>query len=411
MIVVLCSNDEGLRIRTLGAPSGQRGFGGYRRCLARCRTQSHRAFDRTDDISVSTPQQPPRSTPGFSRTHRPIRVFIFAMFRSTSMNAFVFRTLVFAVALDFGGSWAFAEQLNQGSDGTVTSTPGDSGVATFVMNADLFRLQVPVVFSDFSELLIPVPNRSTAGGSADFAAAGQAATPEPSHSGWGSLVKETAKDFAAFPRRRSTWVILGAGAGAALLAHPADDYVTAHIVGSTSADRVFRAGKWLGSAYVQAGTAVGLYVVGRYLVPRAADGSRTNKVSHLGFDLIRVQILSQALVQGIKYSVRRDRPTGECCAFPSGHAASAFAVASVLERHFGYRGAWPTVVAASYVATSRLVDNRHFLSDVVFGSAVGIVSGWTVVGSHGRSTFSLVPTPVPGGVFLALARTPARAVR
>jgi len=31
------------------------------------------AFDRTDDISVSTPRQAPRSTPGLSRTHRPIR--------------------------------------------------------------------------------------------------------------------------------------------------------------------------------------------------------------------------------------------------------------------------------------------------------------------------------------------------
>jgi membrane-associated phospholipid phosphatase len=120
--------------------------------------------------------------------------------------------------------------------------------------------------------------------------------------------------------------------------------------------------------------------------------------------LIRAQILSQAVVQGIKHTVQRDRPTGDCCAFPSGHAASAFAAASVLERHFGYRGAWPTMVAASYVATSRLVDNRHFLSDVVFGAAVGIVSGWTVVGSHGRATMSLVPIPVPGGVFLAMTR-------
>ena len=174
---------------------------------------------------------------------------------------------------------------------------------------------------------------------------------------------------------------------------------------------MFRAGKWVGAAYVQAGTAVGLYVVGRYFVPRAADGSRTNKVSHLGFDLIRAQISSQGIVQGIKYTIQRDRPTGECCAFPSGHAASAFAAASVLERHFGYRGAWPTVVAASYVAASRLVDNRHFLSDVVFGSAVGIASGWTVVGSHGRSRFALVPTPVRGGVFLAVARMPARPER
>ena len=235
-----------------------------------------------------------------------------------------------------------------------------------------------------------------------------APSPQPEHSGWRSLFRNSAGDFRTFPRRQSTWVILGAGAGAALLAHPADDYVTSHIVGSPTADRVFVAGKWLGSTYVHTGAAVGLYLAGRYMLAPAADGSRTNKASHLGFDLMRAQILSQAIVHGMKYTVQRDRPTGECCAFPSGHAASAFAAASVLERHFGYRGAWPTLVAASYVAASRLVDNRHFLSDVVFGAAVGVSTGWTVVGSHGRSTMTLVPMPVRGGVFLAVTRIPAR---
>ncbi|HET9268688.1 MAG TPA: phosphatase PAP2 family protein [Vicinamibacterales bacterium] len=180
-----------------------------------------------------------------------------------------------------------------------------------------------------------------------------------------------------------------------------------HAVGSSAADKFFVPGRWLGSAGVQVGTAVGLYAAGRYLVPPAPDGSRTNKLTHIGFDLMRAQILSQALVHGIKYSVRRDRPTGECCSFPSGHAASAFAAASVIERHFGYRGSWPTMAAATYVATSRLVHNRHFLSDVVFGSAVGLTSGWTVVGRHGRNTMSFMPVPVPirGGMVLAFTRT------
>jgi membrane-associated phospholipid phosphatase len=231
--------------------------------------------------------------------------------------------------------------------------------------------------------------------------------PAPAHSGWVALLKDSVGDFRAFPRRRSTWVILGGGAGAALLAHPADDYVASHIKSETS-ENVFAAGKWLGSTYVHVGSAVGLYLVGRYVIPPGPDGSRTNKVSHLGFDLIRAQILSQAIVHGIKITGQRDRPTGECCAFPSGHAASAFAAASVVERHFGYRGAWPTLVAASYVAASRLVDDRHFLSDVVFGAAVGVASGWTVVGSHGRSTMSLVPIPIRGGVFLAVTRVPGR---
>jgi len=91
-------------------------------------------------------------------------------------------------------------------------------------------------------------------------------------------------------------------------------------------------------------------------------------------------------------------------AFPSGHAASAFAAAAVLERHLGYRASWPALAAATYVATSRLVDNRHFLSDVMFGASVGTVAGWTVVGRHGRNSYALLPYPVRGGAMVALVR-------
>jgi membrane-associated phospholipid phosphatase len=84
----------------------------------------------------------------------------------------------------------------------------------------------------------------------------------------------------------------------------------------------------------------------------------------------------------------------------------------VLERHLGYRGAWPTFAIAAYVATSRLHDNRHFLSDVVFGGALGIASGWTVVGRHGKSNFALMSEPVKGGVVVTLTRKPSsQAVR
>ena len=227
--------------------------------------------------------------------------------------------------------------------------------------------------------------------------------PEQEHTGFKALVVETGRDFKAFPRRRSTWVILGIGAGGALLAHPADDSVNESLAGSTGAGRFFAAGKYLGSVYVQAGTAIGLYVIGRYAMAHP-DGQRTNKVSHLGFDMLRALIVSQTLTQVIKVVGQRPRPTGECCAFPSGHASAAFATASVLERHLGYRNAWPTFILAGYVATSRLADNRHFLSDVVFGSALGIASGWTVVGRHGRSNYALMPVPTRGGMMVSVTR-------
>ena len=224
----------------------------------------------------------------------------------------------------------------------------------------------------------------------------------PTHTGVAALAHSTWDDFRAFPRRKSTWVILGVGAGMAALAHPADDNVNARLAGSKAVSRFWAPGKFVGAAYTQAAVSVGLYTIGRYVVPPAADGSRTNKWSHMGFDLLRAQLVSQGFVQGTKYAVRRDRPTGECCSFPSGHATTAFAAASVIERHFGYRMAMPTLLVATYVATSRLHDNRHFLSDVIFGAALGTATGWTVVGRHGRSSYALRPVPVPGGVALEL---------
>jgi len=229
---------------------------------------------------------------------------------------------------------------------------------------------------------------------------------EPTHTGLAAIFFKPLGDFKAFPRRESTWVILGIGAGAAGLARPADHSLNARIVGSEGVRRFFQPGHIVGSDYVQVGTAVGLYTVGRYILPHASDTAQTNKWSHLGFDLLRAQIVSGVLVQGIKVTVRRDRPTGECCAFPSGHSAATFATAAVLERHLGYRAAIPTMAIATYVATSRLHDNRHFLSDVLFGAAVGTATGWTVVGTHGRSDYSLIPVPTHGGVMLAVVKTP-----
>jgi len=228
--------------------------------------------------------------------------------------------------------------------------------------------------------------------------------PAPPHTGFRALVTNTWDDFKSFPRRKSTWVILGIGAGAALLAHPADDDVNARLVGKKSADWFWKAGNIVGSAPAQIGVSAGLYLIGQYIVPPNSDqpitegaSPRTNKWSHMGLDLLRAQIVSQTFVHAIKYSVRRDRPTGECCSFPSGHAATAFAMASVIERHLGYRMSIPAMAIATYVGTSRLHDNRHFLSDVVFGAALGTATGWTVVGRHGRSSYALVPVAVPGG--------------
>lgn len=231
--------------------------------------------------------------------------------------------------------------------------------------------------------------------------------PQPAHTGFSALFRAIGSDFKSFPMRKSTYVILAIGGVGAAAIHPADDdindAINDELEKSNTLKNVFKPGKYLGSTYVQVGASVGTYLIGRLAKP---GGSRTNKWSHIGFDLLRAQILDSVLTQGIKVAVQRDRPTGECCSFPSGHASVTFATASVLERHFGYRGSWPMWIIASYVSASRLIDNRHFASDVVFGAALGVASGWTVVGHHGRDTFTMVPVPIRRGVALAFTWQP-----
>jgi undecaprenyl-diphosphatase len=84
-------------------------------------------------------------------------------------------------------------------------------------------------------------------------------------------------------------------------------------------------------------------------------------------------------VEGLKYACARSRPDGERkrsnSAFPSSHAANAFAVATVLSRRWP-RGAPLAFALAAWVGWSRLYLNRHWPSDVLAGAALGAALAW-----------------------------------
>ena len=262
------------------------------------------------------------------------------------------------------------------------STPADATTTTPVETPTTPVATAGAAASPGSAQTSPIPNTTPA---------------LPEHTGLSTLVRDTVHDYMAFPRRESTWWILGIGGGLAAAFHPLDDDVNSHLVSSSAADKIWKAGHIIGGPAIYA-IPVALYLGGRYLLPSVSDESHTNKWSHLGLDMVRAELLEEGIVQALKVSVRRERPDlSDNKSFPSGHAAATFAVASVLERHLGYRAAWPTFVIATYVGTSRLHDNVHFLSDVLFGAAIGTASGWTVVGRHGRTNYALQPMPVPGG--------------
>jgi membrane-associated phospholipid phosphatase len=85
------------------------------------------------------------------------------------------------------------------------------------------------------------------------------------------------------------------------------------------------------------------------------------------------------VVEGLKRATDRARPDGSRrrsnAAFPSSHAANAFAIAFVVARR--WRRLWPACFAlALAVAWSRVYLDRHWLSDVVAGAALGVLLAW-----------------------------------
>src|SRR5207244_3500681 len=93
-------------------------------------------------------------------------------------------------------------------------------------------------------------------------AAQQNVPPPVEHTGLDTLVKDILADFKAFPRRESTWVILGLGGAAALAVHPADGSVNSRLVSSGSADKLWKPGHIIGGPMMY-GVPVALYFGGR----------------------------------------------------------------------------------------------------------------------------------------------------
>ena len=190
-----------------------------------------------------------------------------------------------------------------------------------------------------------------------------------------------------------------AGGGLAIGAHPFDGTFNRHLVSHDDlVNDLFAPAKYYGGTPEQVALSLGTYVFGRLFdYPKA---------SHLGMDLLRAQAISEMLVQPLKFATNRQRPDGSNYrSFPSGHSAVTFAAATVIERHLGWKRSALAYTIASYVAASRLHDNVHYLSDLVFGAAVGIVAGRTVT-EHGREVWTILPVAVPGGLALVLTRSP-----
>lgn len=90
-------------------------------------------------------------------------------------------------------------------------------------------------------------------------------------------------------------------------------------------------------------------------------------------------VIMAGTVNAIKYTVKEPRPDGSRDnGFPSGHTALAFMSAAMVHHEYGMtRSPWYSVAAygiASSTAVMRVMNNSHYVHDVIMGSGMGILS-------------------------------------
>ncbi|MGN6294334.1 MAG: phosphatase PAP2 family protein [Chitinophagaceae bacterium] len=94
--------------------------------------------------------------------------------------------------------------------------------------------------------------------------------------------------------------------------------------------------------------------------------------------LIKGELMMLTTVTLLKNTTDQLRPDGsDRSSFPSGHTAQAFATATFLSMEYKDRFPWMPYAAyglASTVGMMRMANNRHYISDVLLGAGIGILS-------------------------------------
>ena len=88
--------------------------------------------------------------------------------------------------------------------------------------------------------------------------------------------------------------------------------------------------------------------------------------------------INSTLTSNLKNLTRVERPYGnDFSSFPSQHTSAAFAAATFMHREYGGRSVWYSIggySVATGTAALRVLGNKHWVSDVLAGAGVGILS-------------------------------------
>lgn len=89
-------------------------------------------------------------------------------------------------------------------------------------------------------------------------------------------------------------------------------------------------------------------------------------------------VLSSQVVTALKHGTHQLRPDQSTYnSFPSGHTTTAFVGAELMNQELGWRSPWYSVAGysmATGTALLRIMNNRHWLSDVIAGAGIGMLT-------------------------------------
>src|SRR5215213_8841939 len=149
-------------------------------------------------------------------------------------------------------------------------------------------------------------------------------------------------------------------------------------------------------AISHAGSIYGLGAVATtfYLIGRKNNDYRARETGLLSAEALIDSMIVEAALKGITQRARpidgveRSEFFDGGNSFPSGHSAQAWAVAAVIASEYKHR---PAVKLAAYgiataVSVARFTGHKHYLSDVLAGSALGYGIGKFIFNTHHRES-------------------------
>jgi membrane-associated phospholipid phosphatase len=116
--------------------------------------------------------------------------------------------------------------------------------------------------------------------------------------------------------------------------------------------------------------------------------------------IVKSELLMSAIVLPLKQITKVERPdSSNHYSFPSGHTAEAFVAATIVYREYRYKSPWYGVGAyavATTVGAYRMINDKHWESDVLVGAGIGMLATNLVYATHlhrwGRKDVCLLPT-------------------